>query len=179
MPTFNSTNGNDLQDTGFDTLYGGDGNDRLKSHLAGLIYVDGGRGDDFIGLGSAANAAALAHFYGGDGNNSLFGHLLDDILHGGEGNDYLAGASPLIVDITRQFDPSTGKDVLDGGGGTDALYGFDDNDVLYGADGNDGGGSITTAGPNIWTDPTSLFTMPAGTLWRRRGGHTLRRRRQR
>ena len=54
MPTFNSTNGNDLQDTGCSTtLYGGDGDDRLKSDLAGSLHLTSmaGVATTVIGLG--------------------------------------------------------------------------------------------------------------------------------
>jgi Ca2+-binding RTX toxin-like protein len=164
MPTFNSTNGNDHQDTGYDTLYGGDGNDRLKSDLAGLIVIEGGRGEDYIGLGSAANATAFGHLYGGDGNDKVFGHLLGDFLYGGEGNDFISGSSttlPVVGGVPVPFEAS-GNDHLYGDGGTDALYGYDGDDVIYGGDDDDGGGTIVTPSTNYWTDPTDTSTVNAG-----------------
>ena len=152
---------NDNHNTGDNVLYGLNGDDRLKSDQPGFIYIEGGLGNDYVGL-CVGYATAFGHLYGGDGNDLVFGHLLADLLYGGEGNDYVAGSSAFLTDVTVQFDPSSGKDVLYGDGGTDALYGFDDDDALYGGDGDDSGGNISTPGPNFWTDPTSLFTMPAG-----------------
>src|SRR4051794_18238098 len=104
--SFNGTDGNDNQNTTYNHLYGGDGNDRLKSDQPGVI-IDGGDGEDYVGLGVSADATAIGHLYGGDGNDFVFGHLLNDLIYGGEGNDYVAGASFLLADPTVQFDPSS------------------------------------------------------------------------
>lgn len=91
-----------------DTLYGGDGDDRLE----------GGRGNDRL--------------YGGDGDDILNGGEGDDRLEGGEGHDILYGGFDNDV-----LDGGRGNDQLYGGAGDDTLYGGDGDDILYSGSGND------------------------------------------
>lgn len=76
-----------------DRLYGGAGNDELRTEATksrpNLAY--GGRGDDLL--------------YGGSGRDRLFGQAEGDYLEGRRGDDHLDGGG--------------GQDDLDGGGGTD------------------------------------------------------------
>lgn len=103
----------------FDTIrfIGGDGNDVcILGRTPFALIFDGGAGDD-------AASASRGRF--------------DDVLVGGDGNDYLYG--------------SAGNDTLDGGAGYDTMLGGPDNDyikILSDANGDDtvGGGSSLDEG---------------------------------
>jgi Ca2+-binding RTX toxin-like protein len=79
--------------------------------VTGMLYVDGGAGDDTI-IGSQFND----DLRGGDGNDQLFGGLGNDVLTGGAGNDMLHGGA--------------GDDTLTGGTGIDQLFGGEGNDTF-------------------------------------------------
>jgi Ca2+-binding RTX toxin-like protein len=85
----------------FATVYGGDGNDRIRIGAAGGI-VYGEAGSDVL-VGSIGDDT----MYGGDGDDELVGGLGNDQLFGQAGDDYLQG------DL-----------------GNDALYGGEDSDLL-------------------------------------------------
>ena len=105
------------------TAYGGDDNDTLY----------GGSADDLL-VGDAGSDA----LYGRDGNDELYGDdfgftyrdptpfvvaVYDDVLDGGEGNDYLRGGF--------------GNDLLKGEAGNDKLFGETGQDTLVGGSGVD------------------------------------------
>jgi Ca2+-binding RTX toxin-like protein len=138
--------GNDYLDgrEGNDNLNGGAGNDTLNGGTGDSL--DGGVGEDFLGLsladqtagfrfdGTASTHLTLAdgttarngetfRVNGGSGNDTLIGAEGNDYLDGREGNDYLYGRE--------------GNDTLNGGAGNDTLLGGDGNDYLYGGEGND------------------------------------------
>ena len=84
-------------------LIAGDGNDFLYGE-AGIDEGYGGRGDDYIDLGSDTDVG-----FGDDGNDYLFGGEGPDELHGGNGDD-----------------------IVDGGSGTDKVLGENGDDILFG-----------------------------------------------
>lgn len=110
-----------------DTVYGGQGNDIIRSNGGSLLYGD--RGSDTIGND--------APFGGGFGVSAGGG----DTMYGGDGDDSLkanaTGPSSLFG--------NRGNDVLVAGNRSDTLYGGQDNDtlnsavggLLYGDRGND------------------------------------------
>jgi Ca2+-binding RTX toxin-like protein len=151
MTTFFGTDIADIQTSGtYNDMYGAGGNDNLVS--AGGT-VEGGAGNDIIGLSITASPSVLAG-YGGEGNDTLVGYFSlpigsGDVLYGGSGDDILNG-DYLSFD-TLGYADYTGSvgyaDYLDGGPGKDSLNGQGGNDILYGGDGDDtpdilyGGGS--------------------------------------
>ena len=142
--------GNDLDNTilggnGFDTLYGGAGNDSLDSGGYYYYYWSYSYGNDILD--------------GGAGNDTLLGFRGYDTLSGGEGNDKLYG--------------DAGNDTLDGGTGNDSLKGGSGSDLFIYTAGKDTitdyttsdkislGGAIsktTTKGTNV------IFTIGEGSL---------------
>src|SRR5882762_2575252 len=92
MATFNGTNGPDNLPPAFNFLYGGDGNDTLFSVEPGLDVVEGGRGDDFVGV-VGPDPSTHGHIYGGDGNDIAGGSENGDELYGGNGNDVIGGGA--------------------------------------------------------------------------------------
>jgi large repetitive protein len=90
------------------TIYGGEGNDKL--------YGKGGNDK----------------LYGGDGNDKLYGGKDNDRLYGGDGKDKLYGS-----DGKDKLYGEDGNDKLYGQDGNDKLYGGDGDDRLYGQDGDD------------------------------------------
>jgi len=77
----------------------------------------GGKGSDFINLGSATSA------YGEQGNDIIFGNSASNAISGGIGNDTLYGG--------------LGFDFLNGDAGDDILYGSQSGNFLRGGPGND------------------------------------------
>jgi Ca2+-binding RTX toxin-like protein len=149
----------------WDTLFGGMGKDMLV----------GGAGNDFIGgdtryepSNDTQNEALPQRpsypvspvvydtaegdddiLFGGNGNDWLYGDGGDDWLSGGEGDDKLVGgigSDTLFGDggndrlyAADQFDgySSADYDVLDGGDGDDALFGGAGFNLMFGGAGND------------------------------------------
>jgi Ca2+-binding RTX toxin-like protein len=111
--------GGSFQAPSFDTLLGGDGDDRLSVGYGGGL-LDGGAGDDTIFGGGDT-------LIGGDGDDKVEG--AKDLMEGGAGNDTLTASSGigalfgddgndlLIVDM--------GYHLLDGGAGDDTFAGTD------------------------------------------------------
>lgn len=159
MTTRIGTNGNDSinpADTINDVFYMLDGDDYLRSDFVGVIYAEGGRGNDLLTLGDGNLAGQSGTLLGGLGNDYLIGAVGSDLLEGGSGNDILIGGRPVaftpIFGTEFQDDTtfSSGNDTMSGGTGSDALYGFDGDDVLYGEDGDDAGTvSFTTTGIGV------------------------------
>ena len=69
---------------------------------------------------------------GGDGDDWLFGYEGHDVLRGGAGHDTIDGAAG-----DDSLVGGAGRDVLDGGPGRDGLAGGEDNDWLDGGDDED------------------------------------------
>jgi Ca2+-binding RTX toxin-like protein len=99
--------------------------------IAGLLYVDGGGGNDLI-IGSDLTTFA-DDLRGGNGNDTIDGLGGDDTLSGGAGNDTLSGGDGndtfVIAGTEAQgdsFDGGTGTDgILVTGAGDVTLIGFD------------------------------------------------------
>jgi Ca2+-binding RTX toxin-like protein len=118
-------------------IFGLAGNDTISEiDAAGnaSLYVDGGAGDDSI---------------------SCMNDGLKNTLHGGDGNDMIAG-SALASDAMFSLYGNAGNDTIYGGGGVDAFFGGAGNDHLFAKDGNkdyiDGGAGFDTA----QTDPIDV-----------------------
>ncbi|MCA9188953.1 MAG: hypothetical protein KDA99_25190, partial [Planctomycetales bacterium] len=100
-----------------DTLFGGNGNDRLYGYADRDTLV-GERGNDLL--------------YGGTGNDTLWGAGADNMysyldgrngLYGQAGNDNLYGGN--------------GPDSMDGGAGNDGMFGGGGTNLMYGGKGAD------------------------------------------
>ncbi len=116
----NGTKGNnrlDGADGVSDTIFGKDGDDRLRGFSCEDV-LDGGTGNDRI--------------LGGTGNDVLRGRVGKDTLLGGAGNDLLNGGAG-----NDRLDGGTGNDILKGGQSSDLLIGGAGNDSLNGGRGND------------------------------------------
>ncbi len=126
--------------TGRDFFSGRGGNDSIY-YASGDNFWDGGTAHDvggsgtdtlYVENGSSFNTNGLSwygfeRFIGGNGNDSIRGNsnAIDYHLHGGSGNDFLAGAG--------------GDDTLIGGAGGDRYSGGAGNDTIY-----------YGAGDNLW-----------------------------
>ncbi len=120
-----------------DTVYGGDGNDTIRTgDDADLIF--GGTGNDDVDGGIDADTIfgglGTDRIVGGEGSDSIQGGLGDDLIFGGLGPEF-----PESVNFDDSFDlrPLNNDDTLFGGQGNDTIFGKDDADVLFGGTGND------------------------------------------
>jgi Ca2+-binding RTX toxin-like protein len=127
------------QDSGRDTLDGGDGDDRLIGGGNDDTLLGGTGNDTLVGDNNMPGVLPQsAHgndvLDGEDGDDGLFGGGGADLMLGGAGNDRLEGSSDgtVMVDVAYQ-----GNDTLDGGEGHDVLLGGAGNDVLLGGSGDD------------------------------------------
>ena len=71
------------------TVFGGAGNDAISSRGSGTVYIDGGPGNDTIGVGSG-----LAMLFGGAGNDQFALRSASGIMAGGPGTDTYARGDP-------------------------------------------------------------------------------------
>lgn len=141
---FEGRDGDDTLEGGIgrNAVYGGNGDDTLIGGdvgVGGWESLFGGFGDDVLrGHGGADN------LYGEEGADRLYGGDGPDIMAGGRGNDRLEGGP----DADRLWGDAN-DDVLKGQGGSDTLNGDggnaaeSGNDTLEGGDGND----ILVGGP--------------------------------
>lgn len=121
-----------------DTVYGGNGNDTIRTgDDRDLIYggdgndsIDGGFDDDLI--------------YGGKGNDTIVGGEGSDCIDAGSGDDLIyGGLGPDVPDAVNIPDaagdkrPDNGRDYILAGQGNDTVYGLDDDDTIYGGTGED------------------------------------------
>ncbi len=121
-----------------DTVYGGAGNDTIRTgDDADLIF--GGLGNDNIDGGIDADT-----IFGGQGNDTIVGGEGSDSIEGGTGDDLIyGGLSPAfpdsvnIPDAAGDLRPLNGADTIFGGQGNDTIFGLDDADVIFGGVGND------------------------------------------
>lgn len=133
-----------LEMTFANTIFGTDGNDRIRGTsapelifgLEGNDRIDGGGGNDCI-VGGEGNdrindSSGKDVVVGGIGNDYIDSGSGDDLVRGGEGNDHLIGGSGSDV-IWGEF----GEDHLEGGSGNDELHGGNENDLIEGGSGND------------------------------------------
>ncbi|MHC4696222.1 MAG: calcium-binding protein, partial [Planctomycetota bacterium] len=162
-------------DEGIDQLYGNQGDDFLYGNRgkAEGPFVDdqagqrlwGGAGVDY--LYAFAPTVAVADEFdqvgdelrGGTGGDYLYGNLRQDLLIGGDDNDYLHGdylegptharntlagvnrpdGTGVFVGSADRLVGGFGQDQLYGGGGNDTMFGGRDSDLIEGQDGNDRG----------------------------------------
>ena len=137
--------GNDVLDgwTGANTMFGGAGNDIYYVTSAQDVVNETryhGRGDaggiDEVRTTLATYALAAANgangnvenlAYVGHGSNFTgFGNALDNVMTGGDGNDYLGGG-----DGNDTLYGGAGNDILNGGAGADVMVGGAGNDIYY------------------------------------------------
>lgn len=134
---------------GGDTIYAGDGNDRV--YEAGGAVAFGGAGDDRLSAWCYKDECDTVSWpntelHGGPGDDYLAGTSVPDRLFGGPGRDtlhtcacsYDVGADELFggAGADRLFG-SYGNDLLNGGKGNDELHGDRGKDVLRGGPGRD------------------------------------------
>jgi Ca2+-binding RTX toxin-like protein len=116
-------------------LDGGDGNDVIgvgvMSNPLWTTGALGGAGDDYLIGGSN-----MDFLYGGEGNDVIYGYAGDDVLHGEAGDDYIVagyGADWIYGgDGADRIHGDQGNDVVFGEAGIDWLYGGADNDSMDG-----------------------------------------------
>lgn len=158
-----------VSQSGADTIYGGQGNDIIRSNGGSLLYGD--RGNDTIGndvlLGGGfgvssgggdtmyggegddslkANATGPSSLFGNQGNDVLVAGNRSDTLYGGQGNDSLSSSVGGLLYGDRGNDSI----VLSGSGvaGATTVYGGDGDDAITGGGrtllfGNQGNDTIT------------------------------------
>jgi Ca2+-binding RTX toxin-like protein len=161
MTTYIGTSGADNATSGYDYLYGADGDDILSADKSGFDVIEGGRGDDYMYMFSLIHTA-YGTLYGGDGNDFAFGERLNDFFYGGAGNDLLIGGSFSGVPYAGQplsYGPASGDDYFEGGQGTDAIYAYDGNDTIYGGDGDDNNTVISVASGYVPNNVTSTLVL--------------------
>ncbi len=111
--------------------------------VTGSVVVNGGAGDDVIGVAPNVNVPIEA--YGGAGNDLISGGGAADILVGGEGNDVLVGGG--------------GRDLLIGGRGADIIIGNTEDDILIaGYTSHDGNPGTLRDIMTVWTGGGSFST---------------------
>jgi RTX calcium-binding nonapeptide repeat (4 copies) len=175
----------------FDTVEAGEGcvslspNEAVCGGMVMVIRVDGGDGDDLLGLWDV-KVPVIAR--GGDGNDLIeTGDAADEIhsgsgrdaVEGGKGNDTLMGGA----DGDRVeggpgrdgLDGEAGDDVVLGGDGDDDASGGNANDLVNGGAGDDqlAGGAGTNAIVATLGSDTVTTGIRADTVYSR--GHSLTR----
>jgi Ca2+-binding RTX toxin-like protein len=132
MEIFNGNAGLEEQKGPYDEMYGGGGDDYLVSTKTGWCSLEGGPGNDRVVI------AAFGAAYGGGGNDMVLGGFYTqnnekNELFGRDGTDWIQGAGEV----------ASGHDYMEGGPGQDRLESYNGNDTLYGGDGDESGGVIT------------------------------------
>ncbi|MGH3361912.1 MAG: calcium-binding protein, partial [Nocardioides sp.] len=100
-----------LADAGFDTVYGGAGDDFVNG-AQDDDKVWGGAGDDWIRTGIGND-----ELWGDSGDDKLVGTDGHDVLHGGDGDDRVYGGAH-----RDQLHADAGVDVVSCGGGRDGAW---------------------------------------------------------
>jgi Ca2+-binding RTX toxin-like protein len=133
--TLNAGAGDDLVYTGGSSaeVFGGNGNDRFVSGIAGDIF-DGGSGLDEIDYSAYASAASVTLASSGATGSGAGGDQLINIenISGTAFADTLSGNE--VANVIRG---GAGDDRISGGAGNDTLFGDDGNDVIDGGAGAD------------------------------------------
>ncbi|MCP3693533.1 MAG: hypothetical protein GY917_15135, partial [Planctomycetaceae bacterium] len=116
--------------------YGFNGHDRIVNRTDIPSYLNGGKGNDVLQGGVAADKVFGSYgndtLIGGGGNDRLHGNSGKDTLRGGAGHDKLYGGSG-----SDRIYGNSGNDYVSGGSGHDRIYGCGGDDVLHGGSGND------------------------------------------
>lgn len=129
-------------------IFGDDGNDRLENNTVIPSTLHGGRGDDTLLGGSAADELRGDPDHnvgdGAEGRDVIHGNGGDDLIYadgldGSEGGaDTITGDDGFDTIFGDSGDgPEGGKDSILGGADDDVIFGFKNNDFLDGGDGND------------------------------------------
>ncbi|MBX3413332.1 MAG: trypsin-like serine protease [Pirellulales bacterium] len=129
-------------------MFGGEGNDWLENQTDIPSTLHGGRGNDTLIGGSAADQLRGDPDHnvgdGAEGRDVIHGNGGDDLIYadgldGSEGGaDYITGgegADTIFGDAGDGLEG--GQDTILGGEGDDLLFGFKNNDLIDGGDGND------------------------------------------
>ncbi|MBD2535110.1 calcium-binding protein [Nostoc flagelliforme FACHB-838] len=141
---------NDLSNNimGFDNsndVINGQGGDDIIDGLSGNDTIRGGAGNDIL-LGDAGNDTLINRvgndtLEGSTGDDSLnaSGSTGDNLLFGGDGNDFLDVSGSYSGNSSSFDSRSLGNNTLDGGAGNDSLSasGSKGDNLLSGGDGND------------------------------------------
>lgn len=98
--------------------------------VTGRIVIWAGQGNDTVSI--AGRLPYDTELHGGDGNDYLAGGLYNDILHGDAGNDRLLDSNG-----TNTYYGGDGNDTISGGRGDDSMFGGDGRDSMNGSLGND------------------------------------------
>ncbi|WP_425046526.1 Hint domain-containing protein [Primorskyibacter sp. S87] len=125
-----------------DTVFGGEGNDEIRTG-DDMDVIRGGAGDDSIDGGLDDDAIG-----GGDGNDQIVGGEGSDTINAGAGDDLVyGGLDPAFPDALNIRDDGTdgpadpvqdnGRDEIRGGDGNDTIFGQDDRDTIFGDAGDD------------------------------------------
>lgn len=117
-----------------DSLYFGDGSQRLDAHVAGETYHLGAGGDS-----GRVNADDLTIYGEDNGDEFTIDSGRRAILYGGNGNDYFViklGAEAFGDSGNDTFN-GTGRATVHGGAGSDLIYGGFAGETLYGDEGSD------------------------------------------
>jgi len=113
-----------------DHLIGDAGPNSLDAGFGGIDLMEGGDGDDILGI---THPDAAGRMFGQGGNDILSGSAIrSDEMDGGDGADYFVGDG--------------GNDLLTGGGGPDTLFAGEGDDVLDGLDGVSGNDQLDGEG---------------------------------
>lgn len=104
------------------------------------IVINGGGGDDYVGVVEDVLVTVEAHggagddeLFAGGGADQLYGDGGADSLGGDLGNDLLDGGA----DDDQHVDGDLGKDTVLGGAGNDRIFGGHGNDTVSGGTGDD------------------------------------------
>jgi len=126
--------------------------DGVPPDAAPTVWVEAGRGDDDIAIGTLASPLAKATrllagigddtIVGGTGFDNIEGDVGDDSISANDGNDWIFGgdgADTLNGDAGNDsIRGQVGNDSLNGGPGADTvLGGAGDTDVIFGGSGTD------------------------------------------
>lgn len=103
------------------TVYGGEGNDRIRVLDGGTAWGNAGD-DEFISL-SFSSDALVPTLFGGSGHDAFWGGPLPEVVYGGGGGD--------------EARTGGGDDFVDLGGGNDTGYGGPDDDRFTAGKGDD------------------------------------------
>jgi Ca2+-binding RTX toxin-like protein len=126
----------------------GSGDDSIMLNFAGSVYC--GPGNDFLYMGDANRGEA----YGGPGDDTIFIYGATDHaeIQGNQGNDYIDCCQNMYSVVLHG---GGGDDTLAGSDQDDQIYGDDGTDSLIGNGGNDefytryGSGSMVDGGSGI------------------------------
>ncbi|MEI7924294.1 MAG: hypothetical protein WCJ40_20490, partial [Planctomycetota bacterium] len=162
-----------------DTIYLGNGRNRVLGTLEDVIQVDGTVNNDSVSISQTIEGTLInvngrtstndlsaylgvihVDLQGGNDTATLSGYTIPTSVMGGDGNDSI-DASGTTVPVTLYG--GSGDDILKGGSATDYIEGNDGVDVIFGSAGSDltyGGADIDTF---IWSFGNGNNSFDGGT----------------